>query len=88
MTLRQYTPYLLALVSGALQVVIFPSFRYYLLAPVALVPLLIALAAETDRRKQLLLGTLAGCVFWGGTCYWIYRELRERRDWYLHGVFA
>lgn len=23
-----------------------------------------------------------------GTCYWIYRELRERRDWYLHGVFA
>jgi protein ImuB len=23
-----------------------------------------------------------------GACYWIYRELRERRDWYLHGVFA
>jgi len=24
----------------------------------------------------------------GGTRYWIYRELRERRGWYLHGVFA
>ncbi len=23
-----------------------------------------------------------------GACYWIYRELREGRDWYLHGVFA
>jgi protein ImuB len=23
-----------------------------------------------------------------GTRYWIYRELRERRGWYLHGVFA
>jgi protein ImuB len=23
-----------------------------------------------------------------GACYWIYRELRERRDWYLHGTFA
>lgn len=24
----------------------------------------------------------------GGTRYWIYRELRERRGWYLHGIFA
>jgi protein ImuB len=23
-----------------------------------------------------------------GACYWIYRELREQRAWYLHGVFA
>ena len=23
-----------------------------------------------------------------GARYWIYHELRERRDWYLHGVFA
>lgn len=23
-----------------------------------------------------------------GACYWIYRELRERHVWYLHGVFA
>jgi apolipoprotein N-acyltransferase len=71
-TFRRSTPYLMALASGALQVVIFPSFRYYILAPLVLVPLLVALAAEPDRRKQLLLGTLAGCVFWGGTCYWIY----------------
>ena len=62
----------MALASGALQVAIFPSFRFYILAPLVLVPLLVALAAEPDRRKQLLLGTLAGCVFWGGTCYWIY----------------
>ena len=71
-TFCRSTPYLLALASGALQVAIFPSFRYYILAPLVLVPLLVALAAEPDRRKQLLLGTLAGCVFWGGTCYWIY----------------
>ena len=23
-----------------------------------------------------------------GACYWIYRELRARGDWYVHGVFA
>jgi len=23
-----------------------------------------------------------------GACYWIYRDLREQRAWYLHGVFA
>ena len=64
--------YLLAAASGLLQVLIFPSFGYSLLAPVSLVPLLLAIARESGRRKQFLLGWIAGAIFWGGACYWIY----------------
>ncbi len=64
--------YLLAALSGLLQVLMFPSFGYFLLAPVCLVPLLLAVARESGGRKQFLLGWLAGAIFWGGACYWIY----------------
>ena len=64
--------YLLAALSGLLQVLMFPSFGYFLPAPVCLVPLLLAVARESGSRKQFLLGWLAGAIFWGGACYWIY----------------
>lgn len=33
---------------------------------------MIALTHTRGRLEQWLLGTLTGCVFWGGTCYWVY----------------
>jgi len=62
---------LLALTSGAMLVALFPDFGIELLAPFALTPLLIALARERRPLRRLLLGELAGFVFWIGVCYWI-----------------
>ena len=64
--------YLLAVASGLLQVLMFPSFGYSLLGPVSLVPLLLAISRESGSRKRFLLGWTAGAIFWGGACYWIY----------------
>ena len=63
---------LLAAASGLLQVLIFPSFDYPFLAPAALTPLLIAVAATQSPRSRFLLGWLTGMIFWAGTCYWIH----------------
>ena len=70
--LRRVTLSASALLSGLLLVVSFPAFNYSLLSAVAVVPLLVALTQTRGRGEQWLLGTLAGCVFWGGTCYWVY----------------
>ena len=48
----------------------FPPFDYYLLAWIALVPLLAALK-EKNARAAFLLGTLAGFVYFTGTVYWV-----------------
>ncbi len=63
--------WLLALASGHLLVLLFPQFEITLLAPIALAPLLYALARERDWRLRLALGEVAGFVYWIGTCYWI-----------------
>jgi len=67
---------LLAGLSGVLLVIIFPAAGVAVLAPVALVPLLTALAAEPRPRRRFLLGWVSGCLFWAGSCYWIYEVLR------------
>jgi apolipoprotein N-acyltransferase len=70
------TEVLLALGSGTLLVLSFPRFGWNWIAPIALVPLLLALHGETARRR-FWLGHLAGCIYWGGTCYWIYGVMHE-----------
>jgi apolipoprotein N-acyltransferase len=50
---------------------IFPGFGLPWLAPVALVPLLIALALEPRPLWRLLLGEFTGIVYWFAVCYWI-----------------
>ena len=70
--LRRLTLCGAALCSGLLLVLSFPAFNYSLLSAIAAVPLLVALTQARGRGEQWLLGTLAGCVFWGGTCYWVY----------------
>ncbi len=63
--------YVLALVSGLCLVLIFPRFNLTWLAPVALTPLLVALAREPRPRRRLLLGYITGLVYWFGVNYWI-----------------
>ena len=50
---------------------IFPTFGLPWLAPMALTPLLIALAREPRPLWRFLLGEFAGIVYWFGVCYWI-----------------
>jgi apolipoprotein N-acyltransferase len=49
----------------------FPRFQIVWLAPVALAPLLVAVAREPRWRRRFLLGWAAGVVYWFGVCYWI-----------------
>jgi apolipoprotein N-acyltransferase len=62
----------LAVLSGLLQILIFPRFSITPLALVAVAPLLVACAREESWRSRFLVGWLAGAVYWGGVCYWIY----------------
>jgi apolipoprotein N-acyltransferase len=50
---------------------VFPDFGLAWIAPVALTPLLIALAREPRPLHRFLLGEFAGIVYWFGVCYWI-----------------
>ena len=61
----------LSLVSAALLILIFPRFQVIWFAPVALTPLLVAMARERSVRRRLLFGWSAGVVYWFGVCYWI-----------------
>ncbi len=66
----------LALLSAVLLFLLYPnlivpSFGLPWLAPVALAPLLIALAFEPRPLFRFLLGEFAGIVYWFAICYWI-----------------
>ena len=63
--------FLLALLTAAFLVLAFPHFDFVWLAPVALTPLLVAVAREPRPWRRFLLGHLAGVVYWFGICYWI-----------------
>jgi apolipoprotein N-acyltransferase len=62
---------LLCLATGALLVLIFPRFNYTWLAPIALTPLLLACARETNWRRRFLDGWAGGTFFWFFICIWI-----------------
>lgn len=70
----------LAALSGVLQVLAFPRFQVPWLAAVALTPLLVGLARQPQRRTQFLMGWLAGSIYWGGTCYWVYGVMHDYAD--------
>jgi apolipoprotein N-acyltransferase len=63
--------WVLALASAALLILAFPRFSIVWFAPIALTPMLIALARETRPARRFLLGWTAGIVYWFGVCYWI-----------------
>jgi apolipoprotein N-acyltransferase len=61
----------LAVTSGILLVLIHPKFDLVWLAPLAITPLIYALAQARSYRHRFLLGYLTGLVFWAGINYWI-----------------
>ncbi len=61
----------LALLSAALLVLSNPGADLPFLAPIALAPLLFAVARERRPGRCFLLGWTAGIVYWFGVCYWI-----------------
>lgn len=61
----------LAVLSAILLILLNPAPSITMLAPVALAPLLIAAVREKDGRRRLLLGQVAGIVYWSSVCYWI-----------------
>ena len=70
-------PFILAALSGILQVLVFPRFSFYWLAAVAVAPLLFALAREESSKRRFLAGWLCGSIYWGGTCYWVYGVMND-----------
>jgi apolipoprotein N-acyltransferase len=84
----------LALATSALLILAFPKANLAWLAPVALTPLLVAVAREGRRTHRFLLGFGAGVVYWFGVCYWIQHNLAanggvsEAVAWALFLLFA
>ena len=85
---------LLALLSAALLILAFPKWNITWLAPVALTPLLFALAREPRPWRRFLLGWASGFVYWFGVCYWIqfdlasYAGVGQAGGWALFVLFA
>ena len=69
--LRVFGHTLLCLASAALLLLVFPRFDIHWLAPVALTPLLIALARTPEAWQRFLCGWAAGMFFWFFLCTWI-----------------
>jgi apolipoprotein N-acyltransferase len=86
--------WLLALASAALLIFTFPRFSIVWFAPVALTPLLIAMAREPRWPRRFLLSWSAGVVYWFGVCYWIqfvlsfHGGLGDAEGWAVFLLFA
>jgi apolipoprotein N-acyltransferase len=76
-----WLPWALAIISGGLQVVIFPIPNWTFLCWIALAPLLVALLrigpakSLVVLRRGFLLGWIAGIIFYAGSCYWVYHVM-------------
>jgi apolipoprotein N-acyltransferase len=69
--------WVLALLTAPLLALTFPKFSYFWLAPVALTPLLVAVALEPSPWRRFLLGWTCGVVYWFCMCYWIANVLGD-----------
>ena len=70
----------LALSSGLLLFLVFPDANLTFLAPVALTPLLVAVALVSRPIQRFFLGWICGIVYWIGACYWIQDTLATYGD--------
>jgi apolipoprotein N-acyltransferase len=59
-------------ISGILFALAFPPLEWVLLLPLALVPWLVALAAEEKRSRAVFSGVLFGLAYWCASIPWIY----------------
>lgn len=62
---------ILASVSGLLLIFIFPRFDLYLLAFVALVPLLVSVRRAKSIFEAVICGWICGALFFGGYLFWM-----------------
>src|SRR5205814_2112930 len=70
--------WLLAVGSGVLQVLIFPSPFLYYLSWIALTPLLVAILWQRDSLPScFLLSYISGVIWYGGSCYWVYHVMNS-----------
>jgi apolipoprotein N-acyltransferase len=60
-----------AAATAILLILSFPNFEFYLLAWIALVPLLVIIARRPAALRVFILGWVAGSVFFYATCYWL-----------------
>ena len=60
-----------AAASALLLILSFPNFEFYLLAWIALVPLLVVIARRPSPLRAFILGWAVGSVFFYVTCYWL-----------------
>ncbi len=74
--------WLLAGISGLLQILIFPSPALYWLCWVALVPLALALvqASEKSAASTFLAGYCSGIIWYAGSCFWIVHVMNTYGD--------
>src|SRR4051794_36293080 len=77
-----------ALLSAVLLLLLFPSFNIHLLAPVALTPLLIALARTENGWQRFLYGWAAGIFYWFFLCTWIQFVLEQHGGMGTWGSWA
>jgi apolipoprotein N-acyltransferase len=68
---RVFTHTLLSLSTAALLLLIFPRFDFRFLAPLALAPLLFALAQTKSGGQRFVYGWGAGIFYWFFLCTWI-----------------
>ena len=72
-----YKAFALGLCTAILLLLVFPKFDLHFLAPIALTPLLMAVAREPRSKWRFLIGWLAGTVFWFFLCNWIQFVLED-----------
>ena len=68
--LKEPGPFLLAVISGILWVLVFPRFNFEILAWFAFIPLLSAIETKTPQRSALL-GFIFGMVFYSWGLNWV-----------------
>jgi apolipoprotein N-acyltransferase len=79
---------LLSLATAFLLLAIFPKFDYRFLAPIALTPLLIALARTGDGWQRFVYGWAAGIFYWFFLCTWIQFVLEAHGGMGVAGSWA
>lgn len=85
---------LLAVLSAVLLILSVPRFDISLLAPVALAPLLVAVAREPRGSRRFLVSWACGFVYWFGVCYWIqfvmafHGSMGEAAGWAVFVLFC
>lgn len=83
-----------SVLTALLLAALFPPFSITLLAPVALTPLLYAMAQEPDGKQRFLWGWLCGFLYWLAVCHWIrdvlaaYGGLNGPLSWLAIVLFA